>query len=105
MLEFGKIITIKIVITIVIAIIIVIIIIIIVSRTPVLYPVFSMRVSLPVFIQCTVMIDSRSHYDSHFGTAGKAGSRWSQDERASMVIRMFHNLMVSCVFWDTRALH
>ena len=46
-----------------------------VSRTLVFNPVFSMRVSLPVFIhaQCTLMIDSRSHYTAFWQGWLKAG--------------------------------
>ena len=56
-----------------------------VSRTPVFYLALSLRVSSPVFIhaQCTLMIDSRSHYTAIWQT-----SQESEGKRVPSVIRM-----------------
>ena len=73
-----------------------------VCRTLVFYPV-SACVSRYLFSfmhSAQLVIDSRSHDPAFW-----AGSRPSQEERVSSVIRMFHSLMLSCVFWVGRTLH
>ena len=52
-----------------------------VSRSPVFNPVFSMRVSLPA--QCTLMIDSRSHYTAFWQGWLKTESRGKSSHASS----------------------
>ena len=47
-----------------------------------------------------LMIDSRSR-----DTSLLAGSRFESTGKSFRVIRMFHSLMLSCVFWVARTLH
>ena len=65
-----------------------------VSRTLVFNPVFSMRVSLPVFIHAQCGMVTRQP----FGRRAKSPS-----------VKSFHShphiIMLSCVFWVARALH
>ena len=67
-----------------------------VSRTLVFNPVFSMRVSLPVFLHAQCVMFTRQP----FGRRAKSPS-----VKSFRVIRMFHIIMLSCVFWVARALH
>ena len=53
---------------------------------------------------CTVHTDDRQSFTLHSLLVELAQDRVKK-ERVSVVIRMFHSLIVSCVFWDARTLH